>query len=385
MSHSSQGASSKQRPLYTPSRPDLLTERPRDGHAGLWYDKFCNTWQQKGQEWSLSSNREGENPKLAWIKTVTNTPLGQGAQLEEVSSRQLRLVAALGGESALCVTESRFVTGLGRNHPVENGFAWHHTLGVPYLPGSSVKGMARAWARSQNDVSPGELTRLLGDAERAGVVGFLDALPTKPVLLEAEMITPHYAGWDVDNPPGDWRSPTPIPFLVTAREQPFLFGIVPLSREHPATGAELARVLSWIIEALLWEGAGAKTSVGYGRFRHDEQATRALRERIEKEARQQREEAERQEAMQTPLGRWRLQLKGLSEEQLLEMVRVHLEKEPLEDQQERQALVQAILETPFPLHWKKGNKVDPRTKTGGSKLKQRYRLLEQSAPSLDKK
>ena len=29
-------------------------------------------------------------------------------------------------------------------------------------------------------------------------------------------MTPHFAGWTEQGPPGDWLSPTPIPFLTTA-------------------------------------------------------------------------------------------------------------------------------------------------------------------------
>ena len=67
--------------------------------------------------------------------------------LRESAVRMVRLVEAHGGRWRVFRTTSRFVTGLGRRHPVENGFAWHSTLGVPYLPGSSVKGMVRAWTR----------------------------------------------------------------------------------------------------------------------------------------------------------------------------------------------------------------------------------------------
>jgi len=49
------------------------------------------------------------------------------------------LIQSLGGEPLLIRTAWRFVSGLGRSRPVENGFVWHHTLGVPYLPGSSIR------------------------------------------------------------------------------------------------------------------------------------------------------------------------------------------------------------------------------------------------------
>ena len=40
-----------------------------------------------------------------------------------------------------------FTTGLGNEHPLENGFAFLSPYGVPYLPGSGVKGVLRQAAR----------------------------------------------------------------------------------------------------------------------------------------------------------------------------------------------------------------------------------------------
>jgi len=39
--------------------------------------------------------------------------------------------------------ETPLATGLGNPHPVENGFTFSHPHGVPYIPGSSVKGIIR--------------------------------------------------------------------------------------------------------------------------------------------------------------------------------------------------------------------------------------------------
>src|ERR1035441_6966625 len=70
----------------------------------------------------------------------------------------------------------------GRSHPVENGFVWHPTLGVPYLPGSSIKGL----------IGQPDRENVLGSKTRVGRVICLDAVPTCPVRLEADVMTPHY-------------------------------------------------------------------------------------------------------------------------------------------------------------------------------------------------
>jgi len=340
------------------------------GNTGLWYDKFCNRW---NEEWRLSSKSD-ENPKLQWIRTVTGEPVGRAALVAEASARIADLTLARRGALGVFVAASRFVTGLGRRHPVENGFAWHPTLGVPYLPGSSVKGLVRAWAELDADpVAPKErVEAIFGSQNSSGDVVFLDALPVAPVRLEADVMTPHYAGWsppEPENLPGDWRSPTPVPFLAVAAGGAFAFSILPAD-----TGGTpgLAEVFGWLKAALEVAGAGAKTSVGYGRFTLDEAKTAALRT-----ASEQRGEAERRADLErSPEGRWRLRLKGKKELEVLEAVRVHLEKARLEDPAERRGLSQAVAAGGFLDSWRKGKPLDRATNFGAAKLKERAKLVD---------
>ncbi len=244
------------------------TQPKNKGNAGLWYDKYCDEWPEI--KWSLKSYKAGNkefHPKQNWIDKVTGK-VGNGDELTEACNRLRELAKAQGAEDVrFFSTQWRFVTGLGREHPVENGFAWHHTLGVPYLPGSSVKGMVRAWAEQWEDIDKTESNRIFGP-EGAGKVGsviFFDAIPTDPVRLEADIMTPHYAPYYSDGEaPGDWHDPTPIPFLTVAAKQPFQFAIAPRNSNNKD---DAAQAREWLKEALGWIGAGAKTAVGYGRFK----------------------------------------------------------------------------------------------------------------------
>ena len=279
------------RPLYRILDEDA-PRRVQQGHAGLWFDKFCDKWQVRSQ-WEMGQN------KLKWIVELTKEKVGGSCR--ENAHRLMRLAQAAGGCAQIFTTESRFVTGLGRSHPVENGFAWHPTMGTPFLPGSSVKGMIRAWAEAEQ-VPPSAYEGLLGSAGSVGRVIFLDAIPTEPVSLEADVMTPHFGGWDESNPPGDWRSPKPIPFLVAAVGTPFLFCLVPT----PTTkDDELAVASRWLHDALAWAGAGAKTAVGYGRMTRDEEREGDLRNELKERevgVRRQREKEGRLAAM-SPLER----------------------------------------------------------------------------------
>ena len=286
------------RPLHT-GAAERPGSRPTDGHAGLWFDKFCDRWRVEGTAWSMKSEKDGDgnNPKLEWINTVAGSTVGLAAQLDSYALRLMRLAEKRGGRFAVFTSESRFVTGLGRSHPVENGFVWHPTLGAPYLPGSSIKGTVRAWARiDANPSAPCEtVKRLFGAPGNAGSICFLDAVPITPLRLDSDVMTPHYAGWSTDEPPGDWCSPTPIPFLVTAARTALLFGIIPC---RDVSHEDLDVVMSWLRSALAWSGGGAKTAVGYGRFATDDAATDALEQRLrdQERAHEARIRAEREAA-----------------------------------------------------------------------------------------
>jgi len=259
-------------------------------NAGLWYDRFFDGWTEHFT-WPEPSKKDGDgdatgsNSKKAWIDTVTQKldgdtivkqPVGDAALLDEHSRRRHRLVAALGGISLRFDLDSRFATGLGRRHPIENGFIWHHTLGVPYLAGSGVKGLVRAWATLMAETAEEQarISRLLGphavSADLAvGSVIFLDALPVLPVQLVAEVMTPHYGDWHQSRsappaPPGDWISPVPIPFLAVAAQQSFVFAVIP--RPASGTADDCHQAADWLEQGLQWLGAGAKTAIGMGRF-----------------------------------------------------------------------------------------------------------------------
>jgi CRISPR-associated protein Cmr6 len=302
------------RPLYQMAvEPAFAFDQ---SHTGLWFDKFCNQWRPfEAQSWSLKA-KLGESPKLTWIKSVTNQPVGDPQLITEHTTRLADLARTLGGKTLLLKTASRLATGLGREHPIENGFAWHPVLGTPYLPGSSVKGLVRAWLEGDwcdQPVEPATFHRIFGsdfrkDSDRphraphlqnqAGSVLFFDALPAAPVQLKPDVMTPHYGDYYAGKrdaagnptPPADWLSPNPIPFLTVAPGQVFQFALAPRTCSAQDR-ADCEKAMEWLEAALQWLGAGAKTAVGYGRFARDPEAEAKLE--ADREAARQRAEAER--------------------------------------------------------------------------------------------
>lgn len=300
-------------PLYSVhNAPEELNAE--DSNAGLWYDKFCHKWKVDGKDyWNLKAFVQGRtiiNPKAEWINTVTGKKIGKAERISEMNWRLADMVWALKGEMRVMVTEWRFVTGLGLEHPVENGFAWHPTLGTPYLPGTSFKGLVRSWAENlEEEFFPrGEkrevINRIFGprdkSEENVGSVLFFDTLPAAPVQLETEVMTPHYSDYYRDKkdktPPTDWLKPEPIQFLTVAPGQAFLFAVAPRSPEEEQSKEDVKNVVRWLEEALSWEGAGAKTAVGYGRFVRDRRTEQQWEDRRRKQQqKEQRLEQERRE------------------------------------------------------------------------------------------
>jgi CRISPR-associated protein Cmr6 len=160
------------------------------------------------------------------------------------------------------------------------------------LPGSSIKGLIGQQDRED----------ILGLRTRVGRVICLDAVPVAPVRLEADVMTPHYLPWSDDNPPADWRSPTPIPFLTVAPGALFLFAAIPRDRNAADAVAQLDR---WLEDALSNAGAGAKTAIGYGRMKRATGADVAWLAELNRRAEQVREARlqEQQRAKLDPLDR----------------------------------------------------------------------------------
>ncbi len=255
-------------------------------NVGLWYTRFYSAFER---DWTVE-----DDGKRDWITQASKYACGDKDQINQLIERQQKLIVALGGLTAELETTGSFVTGLGLSHPVENGFTFHPTLGTPYLPASGVKGLLRGWVEAWMDHSGDEqkkamVNRWFGAAkgndermtETAGNLIFYDALPTKPVYLGSEIMTPHMGKWyekggDISpqtyatTAPADWHSPVPVPFLVVKKGATFKFMIAPRLIGDVAvdtqTKNDLVQAMQELRNALEWIGAGAKTATGYGRM-----------------------------------------------------------------------------------------------------------------------
>ncbi|MGC9400647.1 MAG: type III-B CRISPR module RAMP protein Cmr6 [Anaerolineae bacterium] len=176
-------------------------------------------------------------------------------------------------------TDWRFVTGLGRNTPFEVGFTFHRLYGFPVIPGSSLKGLARAWAhfrikeeKPESDPEEDPLFAVVfgqapkGDESEGGVGGavFFEAVPLDDPALELDVMTPHFPDYySGQRPPTDDQNPVPIPFLTVKPGVRFGFAVGWRGALHPEAHNQ---AVEWLKAGLKNLGAGGKTAAGYGYF-----------------------------------------------------------------------------------------------------------------------
>lgn len=181
-------------------------------------------------------------------------------------------------------TESKLILGLGGENVTETSLTLHHTYGVPYLPGSALKGVAARYARQvwgaddpswrpDSEAGRSHFRTLFGTSDEGGLVEFLDGWIAQSCLddcLADDVMTPHHGGYymaseDNVREPTDFDNPVPVPFLAVKGQ--FLAAICRRDPRLPEAWLDTAAEL--LIEALAHFGIGGKTNAGYGRMTSD--------------------------------------------------------------------------------------------------------------------
>lgn len=252
-----------------------------EANPGLLFDKFPAGWAHRWHAKLPDGAKENFFNKFTGMNYCHLKK-----DLQSYLERQEQLVCQLCGSDTSPLlylkTDWRFISGLGSGHPYETGFIWHRTLGVPYLPGSSVKGMIRAWAEqwcNKEECDMDTVRRLFGSESlkdepgsgKAGSLIIFDALPIRPPKLELDILNPHYQPYYESNgakPPADYYNPVPVFFLTVAPDQSFRFCLAPRQGVQTEDAAvDVTRGYELLEEALKILGAGGKTAVGYGSFK----------------------------------------------------------------------------------------------------------------------
>jgi len=231
-------------------------------HAGLWIDKYLSKQLPKGD----AVNEE--TPYQQLVKEVT-TIIEEPPSYDPFFKRWQAGLELAGAHTREAEVQGRLAVGLGAESVIETAITLHRTYGVPYIPGSALKGLAAAFARqrlSNWDKGSRAYQTMFGTTDSAGFMTFYDALyipgsGKQGQALYPDVITVHHQSYyqNQNVAPADWDNPNPVSFLsATGRYLVALAG---------PDEAWLEAAFDILGSALSEVGVGAKTSSGYGRLR----------------------------------------------------------------------------------------------------------------------
>lgn len=249
-----------------PTRRNNLQEITKEDttNAGLWLDKFI---------------KDQDKPLL--VKEVAAIPVSEAYR--KFFERWENALTQLTKEAQVPMYRAkvlgRMAVGLGSASVLETSIKLHHTYGVPYIPGSALKGLTASYAHQclgaewkKDSKDHDNYYKILfgtsdenGNEQAAGYVTFFDALyvPEKGnnrSPLCPDVMTVHHEDYyqnKENSAPADWDQTNPISFLSAKGE--YLLAL---------TGPkEWVNVAFDILKLALEEmGIGAKTSSGYGQM-----------------------------------------------------------------------------------------------------------------------
>lgn len=135
--------------------PGYIPKDWKDAAPGHRFQLYLEHWQgQNGNAFDpyKKSRPQGKDERATFdrecagvLKDVCPLPPSSLDALTGIRTRQQALISNYGSNGYRITTASTapFATGLGNEHPIENGFAFLTPYGLPYLAGSGVKGILR--------------------------------------------------------------------------------------------------------------------------------------------------------------------------------------------------------------------------------------------------
>lgn len=236
------------------SELENLANGSRCQNAGLALERYLES-----QEKEVAANQ-------ALLQNVAR--MSSPVVYAEAFARWQATLDKLGARREQFVVADRLIVGLGSESVLETGITLNRIYGVPMIPGSALKGLARHYFLHEIAVADKEPFHVLfGDTTRAGYITFFDAwyvpgsAPDNRPLMQ-DVITVHhpdyYSSKGVGASPTDFDDPNPIGFVSATGT--YLVAVHGPTPEWTDCAFELLR------RALREYGVGGKTSSGYGRL-----------------------------------------------------------------------------------------------------------------------
>ena len=271
-------------PFQTAERINAGYDRCKN--LGLILDKYTPR--------RVLDKRDGDEKSNAarseWLKGFVSNNHIDPQLRQSVTQRWQAALTAMQAQQFTATTDWRMVVGLGGETVLETDLTLHHVYGIPFIPGSALKGLTRAYVTSEEkeykpkkskkgnveiEEDSAEVQRIFGTQEIAGSVIFFDALPNGDVTIALDIMNAHYPKYYGEKQlPTNNQNPNPITFL-TVTNTTFLFGLAPRLPQDEKSRSDVALAKTWLQEALQKYGVGGKTSAGYGYFTVVEQTSKA--------------------------------------------------------------------------------------------------------------
>ena len=255
-------------------------------------------WLQKGLKETTGEN--ADNAKTNHLKELVGLYPKAFNRWFDLTSDENRF------SQTVMTLENRLLIGLTGNGALETGCSLSYNYGMPYIPGSSVKGVVREWAIKHLPNSAAVLEQLFGtyDSDQPNRVSanvtFHDAwwIPfdkdkakpePKPFVLD--VVTTHHQNYYNGKQAEPSDKDSPIPNHQLAVHGSFLF-VIEGAPDHVEPCQKM------LAQALQDNGIGAKTAVGYGYMRFNHKLYHELQLEAEKRLPPEVREKRQQEAIQ---------------------------------------------------------------------------------------
>jgi CRISPR-associated protein Cmr6 len=230
-------------------------------NTSLWLDKFI-----------LTQDKNDKDARSKFVNEVSGMDAPENYRMFYARWEKMLDDYKQAGYAVECreaQVRGRMVLGMGNESVLETAVTLHRTYGVPYIPGSALKGLAANFARQYCGSDWSERSEnyqtVFGETDKSGCVIFFDAMykAGSRRALHTDVLTPHHRDYYMkpNISPADWDDPNPVHFLSATGTYLIAIAASEGGREW------LLAVLEIVQKALGEMGIGAKTSSGYGRMK----------------------------------------------------------------------------------------------------------------------
>lgn len=212
-------------------KPENKFIKPGKANAGLLLRRGLTEYESGKTE---GDSGKGGGNKQDLIREIAKT---EPSLLYKAAFKRWKHTTASNGmrfvqfEAALI---GRLYIGLTRESALETGISVHHAYGMPMIPGSAIKGLARSVARTALKERTEAITWLFGnehdvdrpELQETGSIIFHDAwwVPGDKKPFVEELVTPHHTDYYAEGKAyaTDFDSPIPAPQIAAQGKLPFV-------------------------------------------------------------------------------------------------------------------------------------------------------------------